>query len=87
MREASDRAVCPAMGWGREERDYCSPEAEQSGAAAVVVGTAHAPFGGAVGSHSYWVAENAHGLEVREEVRGGMVVEVHLGTGGKYVGS
>lgn len=78
------------MGWEREDRDYCPPEAEQSGEAAEaaeVVGTAHAPFGRVVGSHSYWVAEDAHGLEVREEVQGGMVVDVHLGTGGRYVES
>ena len=86
MLEASDRAMCRAMGWEREDRDYCSPEVEQSGEAAAV-GTAHASFGGVVGIHSYWVDENAQGPEVREEVHGGMVVEAHLGRGGRYVGS
>ena len=86
MREASDRVVRPVRGWVREVRDCYSLGGAQSGAAAGVVGTAHATFGGVVGSHSYGAAEDAQGLEVRE-VGAGMLVEVHLGRGGRYVGS
>lgn len=87
MREESDRAVRPVRGWDREVRDCCSLGVAQSGAAAVVVGTAHAAFGGVVGSRSYGAAEDAQGLEVREEVEAGMLVEVHLGRGERFVGS
>lgn len=72
------------------DRDGCSLKAEQSAEAAVAVAvarTAHAAFGVVVGIHSYWVAEDAPGLEVREEVVDGMLVEVRLGRAGRDVGS
>jgi hypothetical protein len=86
MREGSDRDVCRALGWEAADRDCCSEQVGQS-AVAAAAGTAHAAVGGVVGSHSYWVAEDAPGLEVREELEEGMSVEVHLGRGGRYVGS
>ena len=79
MRQATDSEAA--------DRGGCSLKAEQSAEAAVAVaGTAHAAFEGVVGIHSYWVAEDAPGLEVREVVEG-MLVEVRLGRGGRYVGS